>query len=198
MIAAVLHLDAGVRATLAEHFLALPMRDRTLRFGGGVAPEFIARYVDAIDFDDDAVFGIHDDRSALVGVAHVAFDGGRAEVALSVLPAHRRRGFGGALFARAAAHARSRSVSELIMHFLAENVPIMRIALKFGMRIVRGAGEADACLALPPASMMSMASEFATDTFAYCDRALNGFVAALGHRQRGRAPAPDARRRPLP
>src|SRR5258708_37797677 len=86
MTFAIQRLNEGVRASLVAHFLALPMRDRSLRFGAALAPTVIAKYVDGIDFDRDAVLGLHDDRLALVGVAHVAFVDDLAEVGLSVLP----------------------------------------------------------------------------------------------------------------
>ena len=182
---AIQRLDEGVRTTLVGHFLALPVKDRRLRFGASLAPTVIAAYVDGIDFDHDAVFGVHDDRLALVGVAHLAFGDNRAEVGLSVLPAHRGLGVGGALFKRAVAHARSRCTPRLFMHFLSGNAPIMSIARRFGMDIVAGAGGgAEAELMLPPASPMAFAAEFVTDTFALYDRALKALVAAWKHRRR--------------
>ena len=111
-------------------------------------------------------------------MAHVAFGDDHAELGLSVLPAHRGRGVGSALFERAAAHARNRFVGRLFMHCLRENAPIMRIARRYGMDIVTDIGDADAHLALPPASPASIAGEFVTDRFALYDHALKAHVAA--------------------
>jgi GNAT superfamily N-acetyltransferase len=143
-------LNEGVRAALVEHFLALPMKDRSLRFGVALAPSVIAAYANAIDFDRDAVFGAHDHRLVLVGVAHVALEDNRAELALSVLPEHRCLGVGSALFKHAVAHARIRRIPRIFMQCLWGNAPIMRIARKFGMRIVAGDGNAEAHLQLQP------------------------------------------------
>ena len=148
MTVAIHRLGDGARATLTAHFLALPMKDRRLRFGTSLAPRVIAAYVDGIDFDRDAVLGLHDDRLALVGVAHVAFVDDLAEVGLSVLPAHRRRGVGGALFKHAVAHARRRCIPRLFMQFISGNAPIMRIARRFGMDIVAGRRDVYAYLRL--------------------------------------------------
>ena len=178
MSVAVQRLDDGARAALLAHFLALPADDRRLRFGSPRSPESIADYVDSIDFGRDTVFAVHDDRLALVGVAHVAFADDHAELGLSVLPAHRGHGVGGALFERAAAHARNRSVPRLFMHCLAENVPIMHIARRSGMDIVTTTGDADAHLELPPASPASITGEFVTDRFALYDHALKAHTAA--------------------
>jgi len=183
MTFAVERLNEGVRATIMAHFLALPMNDRRLRFGTALAPGAIAAYVDRIDFDHGGVFGVHDDRLDLVGVAHVAFEDDLAELGLSVLPAHRGRGVGGALFERAVAYARNRCIPRLFMHFLSENAPIVRIARRFHMHIVTRAGEADAHLNLPPASLTSIAGEFVMDAFALYDRALKAMVAAWTQRR---------------
>jgi len=137
---------------LVAHFLSLPMKDRCLRFGMPLAPPAIAAYIEGIDFGRDAVFGVHDPDLGLVGAVHVAFEDNLAELGLSVLPAHRCRGMGTALFKRAMAHVRNRSIPRLVMHFLADNGPIMRMARRFGMHIVTSAGDADAHLDLRPRS----------------------------------------------
>jgi ribosomal protein S18 acetylase RimI-like enzyme len=178
MTVTVQRLNEGARARLAVHFLALSPEDRRLRFGSSLTPEAIVAYVEGIDFDRDAVFGVHDDRLLLVGVAHAAFGDDLAELGLSVLPEHRGRGVGSALFERGAAHARNRFKSRLFMHCLKENTAIMHIARSFGMDIVADAGDADAHLALPPASPESITGEFVTDRFAVYDYALKAHVAA--------------------
>jgi GNAT superfamily N-acetyltransferase len=171
-------LNDNARGALLTHFLALPSEDRRLRFGTPLAPESIAAYVERIDFDHDAVFGIHDDALALIGAAHVAFGDGAAELGVSVLPGYRGRGVGSALFERAAEHARNRFVATLFMHCLAENAAMMHIAQRAGMEVVVGLGEADAHLELPPASPASIAGEFVTDRLALYDYALKANVAA--------------------
>ena len=170
-------LDGRAQAALLAHFLALPPEDRRLRFGASLSAELSAQYVGRIDFDRDAVFGVHDMRLSLVGAAHVAFLDEHAELGLSVLPGHRGRGVGSALFERGAAHARNRFVPRLFMHCLNENAAVVHIARKFGMHIVAEAGEADAHLELPPASPGSIASEFVTDRLALYDYALKSHVA---------------------
>ena len=148
-------MNQAARAALKAHFFALSMKDRHRRFCTALAPGAIAAYVDGIDFDHDSVFGVHDDRHVLVGAAHVAFERDLGEVGLSVLPAHRGRGIGGALFGRAAVHARSRGIRGLIMYYLSDNAPIMRIARRFCMKIAAEAGTVKAYLDLPPASLLS-------------------------------------------
>lgn len=178
MTAAIQRLNERESAALVAHFLALPTQDQRLRFGWSVSPQSIAAYADKIDFDRDAVFAVQNDRLALVGVAHVAFTEDLAELGLSVLPAHRGHGVGGALFERAAMHASNRFMPRLFMHCLKENAPIIRMARRFGMDIVTDIGDADAYLDLPPASPASITGEFVTDRLALYDYALKAHTAA--------------------
>jgi GNAT superfamily N-acetyltransferase len=156
---AVHRLKERSRATLLAHLLALPMRDRSLRFGMALAPTVIAAYVGGIDFDRDAVFVVYDNQVVPIGIAHIAFEDDLAELAFSVLPTHRCLGVGSAMFKRAVPHARSRCVPRLYMHCLAENAPVMRIARKFGMHIVVSTGNADAYLKLQLDSLAWVAIE---------------------------------------
>jgi len=172
-------LADGTRTALVAHFLSLPVEDRRLRFGASISAERIEAYVDQIDFGRDAVFGVFDDELALVGVAHVGFLDDVAELGISVLPAYRGRGAGRALFARAAEHARNRFVPRVFMHCLAENAAMMHIARASGMDIVVEAGDADAHLALSPASPASVTGEYLTDRLALFDYALKAHVATL-------------------
>jgi ribosomal protein S18 acetylase RimI-like enzyme len=94
-----------------------------------------------------------------------------AEVGLSVLAAYRGRGIGSALFSRAATRARNRSMSALVMRCLHGNAPIIRLARRFGMDIVRVGDETEARLELPPVSLASLAAEFLSDTLARRDDA---------------------------
>ena len=171
-------LTDNARIALQKHFLALSTNDRRLRFGIPLAPESIAAYVERIDFDRDAVFGVHDDALVLVGAAHVAFGGDSAELGISVSPDYRGRGAGSALFERAAEHARNRFIATLFMHCLAENATMMHIARRAGMDVVIEMGEADARLELLPASPASIAGEFVTDRLALYDYAFKANVAA--------------------
>lgn len=147
-------LSDDMRPSLVAHFLALPLKDRSLRFGMALAPTVIAAYVDRIDFERDLVFGVRGDRLAPVGVGHLAIEGDLAELALSVLPANRRRGIGSELFRRAVSEARARCIPSVCMHCLSGNTPVIRIAQRFGMDLITSEGDAAAYLnlqSLPPA-----------------------------------------------
>lgn len=160
------------RDVLADHFLALNPEDRRLRFGVGLSDHGVRDYVSRIDFARDAVFGIYDDEMRLVGVGHLARGEEFAELGVSVLPAHRGRGMGGALLARTHTHARNWGVPSLFMHCLSENGAMMHLARKQGMRIVAERGEADAYMELPPGDPTSIAKALFADRVALFDYAL--------------------------
>ena len=147
-------LNESTRPILASHFLALSAADRYLRFAAAVKPEIIARYVEGIDFNRDAVFAVHsaaigeECRGELAGVVHAAFPDDVAELGISVLPAYRGKGLASALAERAIADARSRGMRWLSMQLLRENAPMLRIARKLGMTIVGRGAEAFARLEL--------------------------------------------------
>src|SRR2546427_12407240 len=157
---------------LERHFLALGSGDRRLRFGTGMNDFAVRSYVKRIDFDNDALFGVVDDELHLIGAAHLGRGEGPAELGVSVLPGHRRRGIGGALLGRAHMHARNWGVRALFMHCLTENAAMLHLARKQGMDIVTQAGEADALLKLPPADVSSYMGAVFQQRVALFDSAL--------------------------
>ena len=145
-------LHASDRAALAAHFLGLDGEDRRLRFGASISDEGVRAYVARIDFERDGLFAVHDDDSTLLAVVHVAVGKGEAEMGLSVLPGHRGKGLGNALFTRAVVHLRNRGEPWVFVHCISENAAMMHLARKHGMRIVHAGAESDAHLALQPAA----------------------------------------------
>ena len=167
------------RAALEPHFVALGAEDRRLRIGASLNDTAVRGYVKRIDFEHDAVFGVHDDALQLIGAAHVARSGAHAELGVSVLPAHRGRGIGGALLARAHLRARNWGVKALFMHCLAENAAMMHLARKQEMEIVVESGQADAWLRLFPADASSYFGEVFAQRVALFDYALKQGTAWL-------------------
>jgi GNAT superfamily N-acetyltransferase len=157
---------------LEPHLLALGAEDRRLRFGASLNDAAVRAYLERIDFERDAVFGVFNDELHLIGAAHVARSDGHAELGVSVLPGHRGRGIGGALLARAHMRARNWGVHALFMHCLTENGAMMHLARKRGMEIVVESGEADAWLKLPPADASSHFGEVFAQRVALFDYAL--------------------------
>ena len=67
----VLPLSETNREALRRHFLALDKEDLRLRFEHAISEATLMQYVDSLDFEHDAVFGVFDDRLELAGVAHL-------------------------------------------------------------------------------------------------------------------------------
>ena len=173
----VMQLGPSHRPALLRHFLALEGEDVRLRFGQQPGADWIKKYVEGIDFDRDEVFGAFESELELAGVAHLAMDGDSAELGVSVLPGHRGKGIGKALFKRAAGRARNQSIKMLFTHCLAENGTMMHIARASGMEIVRDASEAEGYLTLPPRDSASVTDEMLQTRLALFDFALKSQLA---------------------
>jgi RimJ/RimL family protein N-acetyltransferase len=156
-------LTAADRAAVADHFLALDADDRRLRFGASLSDEAVRDLEERIDFGRDEIFGVPGDDLRLLGVVHVAFYPGRAELGLSVLPEARGQGVGAALFSRAVMHLTNRGVREVFVHCVRENGAMMRLARRNGMRLVAEGGEADGYLELPRPTVGSIFVEWIWD-----------------------------------
>ncbi|MEI7446342.1 MAG: GNAT family N-acetyltransferase [Burkholderiales bacterium] len=164
-------LGVADRDALHQHFAALEPGDLRMRFGRQPDAGWLRLYVEGIDFARDAVLGVRDG-ARLAGVAHVALFDGAAELGLSVLPSHRRRGIASALFDRGVLHARNRGIVELFIHCLSENQAMRHIARNAGMRILVEGVDADAWIELPPATPFTLGQELVARQLTRVDRAL--------------------------
>jgi GNAT superfamily N-acetyltransferase len=159
------------RPRLLVHLLALPEQDRYLRFGYVASDAQIARYADLIDFAHDEVFGVFNRRLELIALAHLAGmpNARQAEFGVSVLPKARGRGYGARLFDHAVLHARNRGVDTLLIHALADNTPMLRIARTAGAVVERDGGETVSRLRLPPDNLRSHFDAFFESSVAEMD-----------------------------
>ena len=150
------------RDRILAHLLALPTRDRYLRFGFAASDAQITQYVEHLNFERSEVLGIFSRRLRLLAMAHLAYlppepgqPQARAEFGVSVAANARGRGYGSRLFDLAVLHARNRGVRVLVIHALSENTPMLRIAHNAGAQVVREGSEAQALLKLPADSVAS-------------------------------------------
>ena len=171
-------LHAGHREEILQHLLALGDEDRRLRFGTQTPDEVISHYVEQLDFNNDAVFGIFNADLRLIGMAHLAYlpeiegQARAAEFGVSVLPEGRAQGLGTALLHRSAVHSRNSNIQTLYVHCLANNKAMMHLAQKAGMSVEYAYGDADAYLKLPPANPATIVEEAANEQWADFDYAL--------------------------
>lgn len=164
------------RERIAAHLLALPERDRYLRFGYAAGDLQIQRYVDGLDFDRDEVFGVFNRKLVLIALAHLAYprpeqrEGAKAaEFGGSVLPTVRGRGYGARLFEHAMLHARNRGLDTMFIHALSENTNMLHIARRAGAVVQRDGSESEAFLKLPQDTLASRMEQWVGDGAAELD-----------------------------
>jgi RimJ/RimL family protein N-acetyltransferase len=119
----------------------------------------------------DFIYGIFNRHLKLVAMAHLALMSENnaktsAEFGVSVLAHARGRGYGARLFERAVIHARNENVSQIYIHALSENAPMIRIARKSGATLERDGSETEAYLSLPKRDLDSRVSEIIIDQYA--------------------------------
>ena len=156
---------------ITAHLLALSERDRYLRFGYMATDAHIQRYVEALNFERDEIYGIFNTDLEIIAMAHLALikETGReysSEFGVSVSAHARGRGYGARLFERAVIHARNEKVYQMYIHALSENAPMIRIARKGGAKIERDGSETEAFLRLPKRNLDSRVTEFVADQYA--------------------------------
>jgi GNAT superfamily N-acetyltransferase len=159
------NLDAGQSKRILKHLVSLSGQDRYQRFGYAIRDEQIARYVDELNYEQDEIYGVLSDRLEIVGLAHLAFQECAskrkqiAEFGVSVLPKYRGLKLGTRLFERACEHARNNKVQAIFIQALSENLPMLKIAKKYGAVIQRGGFEAEAYVELNNPTLNSLLSE---------------------------------------
>ena len=164
-------LDEQHRELMVAHLLELSEYDRYLRFGYQATDAQVRRYVELLDFERDAVFGIFNRGLRLLAVAHVAFSSHSdcdncAEFGVSVAVKGRGRGYGALLFERAVTLARNRQVNMMFIHALSENAAMLRIARNAGATVRREGTESEAHLELPPPDWDSRVSQLVAEQMA--------------------------------
>lgn len=167
-------LSARHRNSVSRHLLKLDASDRYLRFGYAANDEQVQRYVQQLDFERDAVFGIYNRRLELIAMAHLAFaphpeHHNCAEFGVSVLQSSRGQGLGARLFDHCMVHARTRAVSMMFIHALSENTAMLKIARKAGAIVKRDGSECEAYLQLPPADLETHVVQLVNEQFAEMD-----------------------------
>lgn len=154
-------LGSHHREQMVQHLLALDDDDRARRFGHLASDERIRHYVEQMDFDADAMFGVFDRRLHLVAMVHLAFQpqGDAAEFGISVLPSMRGRGVGALLFEHAITLARNRNIDTLIIHLARDNAPMLAIVRRAGAKLAFDGSDAIATLPLPADTLGSQIQE---------------------------------------
>jgi RimJ/RimL family protein N-acetyltransferase len=169
-------------AALTAHLLRLDPEQRALRFGHGVADEWIARYCAGTDWLRSVTLGcwIAGDLRGVMELKMVDQVWPRhAEAALSVERAFEARGIGTELFRRGLLIARNRGITRIYMLCLPENHRVQQIARKLRPRVAHGGDQVECEIELMLPNPLSLAAEFCDDGCA--------LMLSLWHWQRGLA-----------
>ena len=163
---------------LITHLQSLQGEDRRLRFGGMVNDDYIASYVEnSCDTRDNKWFGTEEE-GRIVAACHVAITGDLAELGCSVDKEYRGHKLAQAMFDRAVTWLRTKGITDVCMHCLAENSVMKHIARKNDMAVVTDMGETDANVHLRPATPFVHIADAYADRIAIYDMLLKNQVKA--------------------
>jgi GNAT superfamily N-acetyltransferase len=151
------------RAPLEQHFAALGAEDLRRRFCHAITPEGVAAWLDSLTHTGVSSYGIFNPSLELVAVGQFGASGRDLDVGLSVLPPYRRKGLAAALLYRAASFARTRGLTAIVVHCLADNSPMLLLARRIGMTVEISQGEADGRLQLRAGTALDFWNEIIYD-----------------------------------
>ena len=157
------------RQYLFEHFKSLEERDLWMRFGYAASDSALKAYIDKLDFEQDALYGVFDLDLKLVALSHMAVMGHEKKVAdfgVSVLSAYRCKGYGLELLQRSIEHAANIGVEKLMIQTLAQNKPMLTLILKNTSDIEVDGRERIGKLELENGTLLSKLHEFTVDEIA--------------------------------
>jgi len=134
-------LGAQARGEILAHLRQLSGADLALRFSATMTEAALARYTDSLDFNRDSFVAARASNGELTGIAQVmpigSDRGAAAEVAFSLAPAARGKGWGSRLMREAITVARTRGITRLIAQVCPQNTPMLAILRGAGMSITR-------------------------------------------------------------
>jgi len=170
---------------MLQHLLALPQKDRYLRFGYLPSDEQIERYVARLDYSQCTLFGVFDTKLVLQGVSQLSYiavelSANTAEFGVSVSNQYRSKGLGKAMFLRCIAHARNQGVQYLIVHTLRENARMIHMVRSAGASIQSDGGDSLAKIELPPATLQSLLVTYCSDLLAKLVYIKNRWIQVAG------------------
>jgi GNAT superfamily N-acetyltransferase len=128
-------LAASDRDLIKNFYLAFSTEDRRKRFCCTVSDDAISDYVGGLNFTLHLVLGAFGDQAELVGVAELAPGAKAREMAFAVRQDVRSQHIGTRLLARILCHASMLGIRKVFVTFLADNMPMRRMAIRAGMQV---------------------------------------------------------------
>lgn len=166
------------RESVISHLQSLQGEDRRLRFGAVVTDEYIRTYVESTCSDsNNKWFGVEVE-DKIVAACHASIMDDLAELGCSVDKEYRGHKLAQAMFDRAVTWLRTKGITDVCMHCLAENSVMKHIARKNDMAVVTDMGETDANVHLRPATPFVHIADAYADRIAIYDMLLKNQVKA--------------------
>lgn len=128
-------LTAADRERLRGFFRDLSQASLNLRFCGVVKQELLDWYVGKLDFERTEVHALLSSDGDILGVFELGVEDGIAEMAVTIRDSQQGLGLGSRLAMAGEERARELGARELLIHTLAYNTPMHRLARKLGMAI---------------------------------------------------------------
>jgi RimJ/RimL family protein N-acetyltransferase len=155
-------LTPADRASVLQHLQELTPEDRCRRFGFPVAPAYLDRYVDTIQFGRDVLLGLYQGGDLIALCQLARYPGNacqRAEVGLSIAASHRRLGLGTRLLSACIAEAVVQGIETIEVNYTYENTAMAKLCKKFGATRTSESGCVCATLQLQPQKANTQTSQ---------------------------------------
>lgn len=127
------------KSIISSHLLRLDNDGKYNRFCVAVNEEFINRYVDQLDVDNNGVYGIFDNDMNMIGLGECILyknNSSEAEVAFSIELPHQGKKLGSRLMNKLIQYANSINIKKLQMYCLRTNTKSLHLARKYGLHLI--------------------------------------------------------------
>jgi hypothetical protein len=169
-------IERITKAELLNHLTQLDVEASRWRFGCSVSPESMAIYVNGIS-DDDIILGIKPSivSDTIAAAIHLSFnkEDNSAEMGISTLNTHRRRGYAERLLRYSVDILRNRNISHLYSVCLPDNVPLMKMLQKLNITAVYNNDvDREARIVIPMAGIDSIMHEVKNERLVIIDKTM--------------------------
>lgn len=131
-------------------------------FGIAISPDYVDRLMDTIVSNSKChrIIVAENDELEIVGTVHVAFmSEEEVELGFMVAESHRKMGISNKLMDYVLTWCQNRSLTNIYMHCLSHNEPIIHLVKKYGLEVTKDYGDADARVTLPQGNIFTYQHE---------------------------------------
>jgi RimJ/RimL family protein N-acetyltransferase len=155
-------------SALGSHLKRLSADDLRMRFGSMVTDSAIEANLQRLNPMGDAVVAAFSDDLEVIGSVLITRDDAAAvEMSVSVDEGFRGQGIGTALMTRAFTWARNRGYRLATVRCLSENVRMLRLARRCGMKVEKDFGDAEGATPIEPPTLVSPFLEWTEECAAF-------------------------------